>query len=106
MRKAGTKKEWMTSSEVSTARTGTFTGTCSVLISRAPFACWVFHIHCLPVTCTSIALRGGTSVVNCALAVNQKMKKNRKKVAAVQPISNSRAASSRSGPRFAVVPRR
>ncbi len=48
--KAGTKKLWMTSSEVSISLMGRPTGTCSSSISRWPSGCWIFHIHCLPTT--------------------------------------------------------
>ena len=49
-RNAGTKKEWITSSEAMVSRMGRSTGTCSSFISRCPSECWIFHIHCLPVT--------------------------------------------------------
>src|SRR6266545_3884583 len=50
MRKAGTKKLWITSWEARTSRTALPRGTCSSLISRLPLGCWIFHIHCLPIT--------------------------------------------------------
>ncbi len=49
-RKSGTKKLWMTSSEVIISLTGRPSGTCSSLISRWPSGCWNFHIHCLATT--------------------------------------------------------
>ncbi len=65
-------------------------GNMQALISRAPLGCWVFHIHCLATTWISIALLGRISAESRRGAVHQKRKRNRKKVAEVQPISNSR----------------
>ncbi len=52
----------MTSSEVIVSLIGTPTGTCSWLISRWPVGCWIFHIHCLPVTKYSTASAGGRNM--------------------------------------------
>src|SRR5437867_2584563 len=49
----------MTSWLVMRSLTGRPRGTCSSLISRRPWGCWVFHIHCLPMTYISIASLGG-----------------------------------------------
>ena len=106
MRKAGTKNEWITSCEVMISLTGLPTGTCSASISRAPFGCCVFHIHCLAVTCTSSASSGGLSSPRLAEAAHQNTNRNSSSVAAVQPISNSRLTIEGSGPRFAFEPRR
>ena len=46
-RNAGTKKSWITSSDVISSLTGCATGTCNSLISLWPFGCCTFHIHCL-----------------------------------------------------------
>ncbi len=59
MRNAGTKKSWMTSSEVIRSFTGLPSGTWSSLISRFPSGCWIFHIHCLPTTVYCTAFAGG-----------------------------------------------
>ena len=59
MRKAGTKKLWIVSSEVITSLTARPTGTCSSLISRWPVGCCSFHIQRLPTTLTVIASSGG-----------------------------------------------
>ena len=106
MRKSGTENEWMTSCEVMTSRTGSFTGTCSMLISRAPFGCWSFHIHCLATTWISIAERGGSIWEIWFDPAHQKKKRKANKVAAVQPISNSWLRMGGRGPRGAPEPRR
>ncbi len=59
MRNAGTKKSWMTSSEIMRSWTACPSGTCSSLISRRPFGCWIFHIHWRPVTQYWAAPAGG-----------------------------------------------
>ena len=58
MRKAGTKKLWIVSSDVTTSLTARPTGTCSSLISRCPVGCWIFHIQRLPTTLTVMASSG------------------------------------------------
>src|SRR5712664_3095378 len=59
-RNAGTKKSWITSSDVIVSLTGRPSGTCNSLISRCPSGCSAFHINCLPVTNISIAPGGGS----------------------------------------------
>ena len=61
IRKSGTKKLWITSSEIIRSTTARPTGTCSSLISRLPSGCWSFHIHCLPTTSIRNASFGGAN---------------------------------------------
>src|SRR5207249_10717040 len=86
-RNAGTKKLWITSCEVMVSATVRLTGTCNSLISRFPSACWIFHIHCLPTTCTSIALDGLRSMRKYASAFQAKSTSERKIGPIVQPLS-------------------
>src|SRR5262245_19178849 len=73
MRNAGTKKLWITSSEVSVSLTGTPTGTCSSLISRWPVMCWIFHIQRLPTTWICIESFGTRCSVKNTSALHRKM---------------------------------
>ncbi len=59
VRKAGTKKLWITSSEVIVSRTARPSGTCSSFSSRLPPGCRISHIHCRPRTYSSDASPGG-----------------------------------------------
>ena len=96
----------MTSCEVITSLTGTFIGTCSSLISRAPSGCSIFHIHCLPTTWISCASGGALYSARKVAPANQKMKTNAKSVPTVQVISTSRLIHSGRRPRGADEPRR
>ena len=73
MRKAGTKKLWMVSSEVITSFTARPRGTCSSLISRCPVGCCSFHIQRLPTTLTVIASSGGRFMWKKTLAPHTNM---------------------------------
>ena len=73
-RNAGTPKSWITSSEVNVSFTGRLTGSTSLpiefrsasvmfrglppMMTRWPLGYWAFHIHCLPMTNTSIESSG------------------------------------------------
>src|ERR1017187_9815244 len=59
VRNAGTKKLWITSSDVMVSFTARPTGTCSSLISRCPSRCSIFHIHSLATTQMGMASSGG-----------------------------------------------
>ena len=47
------------------------------LISRTPFGCSIFHIHCLATTLISSAFLGGVSAESWLAAAHQKMNRNR-----------------------------
>ena len=81
-------------------------GTCRALISRAPPACWIFHIHWRPTTWTSSASLGGIRIGTWAEAAHQNMNSARNRAPAVQPISNSRLTRAAMGERSALEPRR
>ncbi len=59
-------KSWITSCEVITRRTVRPTGTWSSLSSRLPSGCWMFHIHCLPMTLISSASAASGGRLRCA----------------------------------------
>ena len=96
-RKAGTKKSWITSSLVITSSVGWPTGTCSVLISRTPSSCWIFHIHCLPTTYTRWAWAGGCFICTYRPAPRKNMVVNSTNVAPVhtelEPVVRARSAA-------------
>ena len=50
MRNAGTKKLWITSSEVIVELDGLADGDVQLVDLALPSGCWIFHIHCLPTT--------------------------------------------------------